>query len=260
MTSEAVCSLSWGAEVLYRRLMSVADDHGRYYATPKLIRAACYPHQIDKVSDADVGKWIAECEQAALVSVYPAQDGKRYLQIAKFGQQIRSKSKFPDPVGEPLLAIASSREQLPANEHLVVFEGVSVSGGVSRERATPSRARKTPIPNDFAISERVRSWAAEKGFQRLDEHLEAFVSKAKAKAYTYADWDLAFMEAVREDWAKLRGNGRGSSPAGEAMTVPSLAADQTAEYLRSREMTKDEREAADRARQMVMSKIKVVSK
>ena len=24
-------------------------------------------------------------------------------------------------------------------------------------------------------------------------------------AYTYADWDLAFMEAVREDWAKLRG-------------------------------------------------------
>ena len=27
-------------------------------------------------------------------------------------------------------------------------------------------------------------------------------------AYRYADWDLAFMEAVREDWAKLRGNGR----------------------------------------------------
>ena len=23
-------------------------------------------------------------------------------------------------------------------------------------------------------------------------------------AYTYMDWDLAFMEAIREDWAKLR--------------------------------------------------------
>ena len=48
-----------------------------------------------------------------------------------------------------------------------------------------------------------------KGYDRLDEHLESFVSKAKAKGYTYADWDEGFMGAVRADWAGLR-NGRAS--------------------------------------------------
>ena len=100
LTSEPVCSLTWPAEILYRRLMSVVDDYGRFHANPRLIRAACYPLQIDKVSDADIGKWLTECVTAALVSVYPASDGKRYLQIEKFGQQIRSKSKFPTPDGD----------------------------------------------------------------------------------------------------------------------------------------------------------------
>jgi hypothetical protein len=125
--------------------MSVADDHGRFAATPKLLRSACYPLQIDKVSDADIGKWLTECVTAALVSVYPAADGKRYIQIAKFGQQVRAKSKFPDPVDntacEQLLAIDSNRQQPPANAHLGVFvfegvvEGVCEDGGGKRARA-----------------------------------------------------------------------------------------------------------------------------
>ncbi len=65
--------------------------------------------------------------------------------------------------------------------------------------------RKTSLPDDFAVSQRVREWATSKGFDRLDEHLDAFRRKALMNAYTYMDWDLAFMEAVREDWAKLRG-------------------------------------------------------
>jgi hypothetical protein len=80
--------------------MSVVDDHGRYYASEKLLRASCYPLQIDKVSDADIGKWLTETVTAALVSVYPASDGKRYLEILKFGQQVRSRSKFPDRLRE----------------------------------------------------------------------------------------------------------------------------------------------------------------
>lgn len=98
LSSERVCSLRWPAEVFYRRLLSVADDHGRFHAVPTLVRSACYPLQIDKVSDSDIGKWISECEEAGLVRVYPASDGKRYLQIVNFGQQMRSKSKFPEPL------------------------------------------------------------------------------------------------------------------------------------------------------------------
>lgn len=64
-------------------------------------------------------------------------------------------------------------------------------------------SRKTRMPDGFEISERVKTWAAEKGFTRLNEHLESFVSKAKAAGYKYVDWDEALMNAIRDNWAKL---------------------------------------------------------
>lgn len=98
LTSERVDSLaSWASEVFYRRLISVVDDFGRYYANPSLLRAACYPLKLDKVSNADVEKWLAECAGAALVSTYEI-DGKRYLQVLDFRQHQRAAaSKFPQP-------------------------------------------------------------------------------------------------------------------------------------------------------------------
>ncbi len=66
---------------------------------------------------------------------------------------------------------------------------------------------KTPIPDNFTISDRVKKWAEEKGYINLQEHLESFISKCKAKGYEYVDWDSAFMEAIRGDWAKITLNG-----------------------------------------------------
>lgn len=74
--------------------------------------------------------------------------------------------------------------------------------------APPARARKraprTALPEGFGISDRVREWAAESGFPDLGQHLVAFKSKCSAKGYVFADWDAALMEAIRDDWAKLR--------------------------------------------------------
>jgi uncharacterized protein YdaU (DUF1376 family) len=66
------------------------------------------------------------------------------------------------------------------------------------------RPSKTSLPSDFSVSDRVRSWAAENGHARLDEHFDSFVRKARAKGYEYASWDDAFMEAIRGDWAGLK--------------------------------------------------------
>ncbi len=73
-----------------------------------------------------------------------------------------------------------------------------------------TRARETPIPEPFVISDRVKAWAQEKGHERLEEHREHFVGTSKAKGYTYRDWDEAFMNAIRKDWAGLgkENNGR----------------------------------------------------
>jgi hypothetical protein len=207
LTSERVAKLGWAEEVFYRRLMSVVDDFGRYYATPMLIRAACYPLLIDKVSDADVGKWLAKCAEAALVSVYPAPDGKRYLQMLDFRQQVRaSASKFP-PMPDGCVADAqqmhsngiADAKPLQSFAHLDVDVSVDVDGGGKR----PRKARATPLPDGFAVSQRVTDWAKEKGHTLLEKRLEHFVGYARRSGKTYVDWDEAFMSAIREDWAKL---------------------------------------------------------
>lgn len=83
-----------------------------------------------------------------------------------------------------------------------------------KARPAPAKKQKTLIPDDFAVSERVKAWAAPQNYGDLDAHLEAFKTKCAAKGYTNIDWDAAFMGAVREDWAKLRGDGaRAAQPA-----------------------------------------------
>ncbi|CAE6946267.1 hypothetical protein R69608_05538 [Paraburkholderia nemoris] len=71
------------------------------------------------------------------------------------------------------------------------------------EKASKKRACKKSIPEDFGISESVRKWAKAQNFNQLDQRLEHFVGYAKANGKKYVDWDAAFMNAIRGDWAKL---------------------------------------------------------
>lgn len=74
------------------------------------------------------------------------------------------------------------------------------------------KAKPSPMPDGFGISERVRTWATEKGHGQLDDYLEFFVSKVKAKGYVYVDWDEALMGCIREDWPEYRKvNGKASA-------------------------------------------------
>lgn len=74
------------------------------------------------------------------------------------------------------------------------------------KKTRASKSRKSSMPDDFGISEAVRTWADEKGFADLDAHLEYFRSYAMANGKTYLDWDQAFMNAIRGNWAKVRLN------------------------------------------------------
>lgn len=67
----------------------------------------------------------------------------------------------------------------------------------------PAKARAVSLPPDFGISDHVREWATDKGHTRLDERLSHFIGYVKANGKMYVDWDQAFMNAIRDDWAKL---------------------------------------------------------
>ena len=76
----------------------------------------------------------------------------------------------------------------------------------------PPKSKKSeiPIPDDFQISDAVKAWATGKGFTNLEAHLESFKDYALSRGKMYVDWDSAFKRAIREDWAKLGGNGVGN--------------------------------------------------
>ena len=206
LTSERIDALSPLAELFYRRIQQVADDHGRYFANPKLVRSAAYPLRTDTTTLADISAWLGECESAGLVVTYAAK-GTKYLEILDFGQRVQSKSKFPDPPNSTV-----DHGDSPDSTALVGVGVVDevVVGDVPRKRG---KARKTPMPDDFALSERVKRWAAEKGHGRLPERFEHFVGAAKARGYEYADWDEALMNAIRDDWAKF-GSSKTDAPGG----------------------------------------------
>lgn len=96
LTSDRVEKLSDGAEVFYRRLMSVVDDYGRFDARPMLLMTGCYPLRADVMKPASIAHWIKECVDAGLIRLYEVK-GKPYLELLDFRQQTRTKEKYPAP-------------------------------------------------------------------------------------------------------------------------------------------------------------------
>ena len=95
--SDRVDALTAEAERFFVRLIMKADDFGRYTAEPKRLKAFLFPLK-DSLREADLCRWLAECERAALVRGYEAA-GKRYLEIVNFRQRLRQMREiYPRPV------------------------------------------------------------------------------------------------------------------------------------------------------------------
>lgn len=224
--SEQIAECSTNARLTFIGLLNFCDDRGVHPAKPKTLKAELYP--MDDFSSADVAGWMAELIRAGLVAEFES-DGAPYWHVTGWDkhQKIdRPSIKYPAP--PPPNSMSARRDAFDedsTNARRAPPPGVDRSGversGVESDSpkahaARPSKSRpKTALPLDFGISDRVRVWTADKGYGDLEAHFEFFVSKAKAKGYTYADWDEGFMGAVRGDWAELRragtAGGRGAT-------------------------------------------------
>lgn len=147
-------------------------------------------------ADRDIAKALPRIEKARRNGTHGGRPKKPSRNPAGYENETQQKpSGLPDgnPAGYP-----AETQPGEASPHAMHQPPSDKAGGSTRSK--PKRA----IPDDFGISPKVAAWAIAKGYDRLQEHLEAFVGKAKAKAYRYADWDEAFMGAIRDDWAGLR--------------------------------------------------------
>lgn len=136
--SEAVNSLSWQAEVFYRRLINRVDDFGRYTAHPALLRASLFPMQLEKVRETDIPRLLLECEQAGLLFVY-ATNGKHLLVLNKWEKGRASVSQYDAPPDE-VAARLDQKEYLGTGVHM----GSKVGGVGLLGTAVPNRG--SPVP------------------------------------------------------------------------------------------------------------------
>lgn len=205
ISSERVDLLDAAAEVFYRRLLNKVDDHGLYDGRPSILRANLYPLRIDRVREADISRSLAACQGAGLIVLYE-NGGKPYLMALDTGWDKRSKPKYPlpdesiptQPLTDPNTStVVRSRSSL----------SVVVDDKGAGKPAVSSKSRKTSLPNGFGDgwSEAMRAWllANCKNAADVRKHMDYFVGYVKANGKQYVDWEQAFQNAIKGDWAKV---------------------------------------------------------
>jgi len=95
--SLTVNQLSAEEERFFVRLITKADDYGRFHADPRLLIAALFPLLTD-ICPSSVRHMTVKCQSLGLIELYKCEKGREYLQIVNFKQRMRTpKSKFPEP-------------------------------------------------------------------------------------------------------------------------------------------------------------------
>lgn len=130
-TSDAINMLSSDSEVLFYRLLVVADDYGRMDGRPQIIKSQCFPLK-DSFTVEKILFLLEELRQANLIAFYK-YDNKLFFYIKKWEQRIRSKEKYPEPTeyidSNPLTDVSNP----PSCDGLGLGLGLGKGMGMGRE-------------------------------------------------------------------------------------------------------------------------------
>lgn len=162
--SEKIDKLSFQAEVFFVRLFMKADDYGSFHGNIKLLKSSLFPLRCDSVRDADISRWMHECQTAELIAVYQVQS-KPYISVINFGQRLRNMTtKFPQPNdGEAL----TSDSNTPLEEE------------TKKKLETETKQKQLTLPWD---SEKFKEhWQIWKRYKK-EEHKESYKSELTEQA------------------------------------------------------------------------------
>jgi hypothetical protein len=143
---------------------------------------------------------------AFLMAYARTADGER-IPFGTNSEGLRSQEQEQEQEQKQEQVQEQENEQEPMRDAIAPHSRSRTSG--SSDVAKPERQShakrvvKTPLPDNFGISENVRLWAEQRNIAHLDLHLEHFISTVRRNGYTYVDWDEALKVAIRKDWADL---------------------------------------------------------
>ena len=194
-TSDAINLLSSDAEVMFYRLLVVADDYGYMDARTAILKAQCFPLK-ESATVPKIETWLTELAKAGLIQRYSV-DGKPFLAIAKWEQRVRSRPKYASPESAGCQPIVGQ-----------VSDKVPTDDGLGKGKGKGKGATKTALPDSWIPeSKTVERLSREFGLcvpEDVERYVAAFRDACKAKGYVYADFDAAFSNCVRQDWPKFR--------------------------------------------------------
>lgn len=197
--SERVNDLTVHAERFFVRLIMKADDFGRYTANPKLLKAALYPLLSDSIRDADITRWMTECQKSGLIVVYEVSS-KPIVQIQNFNQRLRqSVEKYPPPPDGRLSASGGhttvngqSIDGLKGNEVEVESETESEGAHTSAREVKKISKTKAEVVIELPFESEIfkDAWVKWKDY-RLKEKRQKFKTADSELAQLKHLYDLA---------------------------------------------------------------------
>lgn len=205
-TSDPINALDEKEEILFYRLLVVADDFGFMDARPVIIKAQCFPLR-ETATPPLIERWLCGLAAKELIVRYRGPDGKPYLAINKWEQRQRSRPKYVGPDADGCQTLdGQPPDKTPTPDGLGLGKGRGKGEGATSRTSRELRS----LPDGWNPSvECVDGLSREFGLvpEDVDRYVAAFHDACKAKGYRYKDFDAAFRNCVRQDWPKLR-NGR----------------------------------------------------
>jgi hypothetical protein len=188
-TDETITECSLSTRLLFIGIWNFADDAGNLDRSAKQIKARVFP-----VDNVDCEPLIQELITHGLLIEYSVSM-KKYLHIPGFAdhQVINRPSKpvVPPPSNSPPAPVVLSEPSVSTH---------AGREGKGREGIAPKspRGRKTGLPSDFTLTPELSTYV-ETTIPLADppQLFAKFLEQAKAKAWEYADWRMAFQTYCR---------------------------------------------------------------
>lgn len=193
-TSERWNSVSFEAQSLFIRILTLVDDFGRYDARIPILHGQCFAMRSD-VKAQRTAALRQELKDAGLISVYSV-GGREYLQVSQWQERARSTtSRFPDP-----------QDSAADCEQVVVIPQDSAASLAIDHRSSII----VPRPSDIAISSETMIGTFEEFWQSYPKKVgKADAERAWAK-HRCANILPQILTAIRKckisaDWTKDAG-------------------------------------------------------
>lgn len=269
VNSRSLSRVSMEAELLFRNLLALVDDYGRYDGDAEILAAHAFPRR-RSVSPDDVEGWLAElasCDDDGTgpVELYVVA-GRRYLRLRNWethrGKSRRgATSRWPQPLDFPCEAQDTASAEIrgeprsPADTHGDPPEESRSRGVEESGKDTKSARRRAPCvdcPDSLTDEQRDRiaEWASKITppieRRRLGPAWEVFREWAHGKGERKRDWEAAFRNALLRGWVLVDAGRPPGSPPGHR---------ENAAERRTRENTEAARAALEDFRRREMRRV-----